>query len=421
VARVAILHYSAPPVVGGVERILSRHTGLLLEAGHEVHVVVGRGESPDARARLLTFPLLDSLEPTIMALRADLDEGRVPDAFDGVAAVLTGWLREALAGADVVIAHNVCSLHFNLPLTAALHDLLLDGALPNLVSWHHDLAWTMERHRAALHEGYPWDLLRQPWPGARHVTISRTRCLELAGLLGLDPGDITYVPNGMDLENDLALADETIALVRRTDLLAADPLLLMPARLTMRKNVELGLAVVAELRAAGQPAGIVVTGPVDPHDPAQQAYLDRLRRLRSELALEDAAWLLGADTGSAPSDRLVVDLYKVADVLFLPSREEGFGLPVLEAALHRLPIVCSDIPVLREVAGDAALYVAPDGDPAVVAADLLRWLDRDPESRLWRRVRREYDWPRLYRERIEPLVAASPRRASAGRGRSTGA
>jgi mannosylglucosylglycerate synthase len=404
---VAILHYSAPPVVGGVERVLSRHVGLMLDAGHEVDVIVGRGGEVDPRARVHAFALLDTLEPRIMALRADLDEGRLPDAFDDTVAVIAAWLREVLRGADIVIAHNICSLHFNLPLTAALHELLLGGSLPRLMAWHHDLAWVMEHHRPALHAGYPWDLLRHSWPGVRHVTISRTRQGQLAKVLGIDEASIEYVPNGMDLEHDLALEPHTVALVRRVDLLAADPLLLMPARLTPRKNVELGLQVVAELRAAGQPAGLVVTGPVDPHDPAQQAYLERLLRLRRDLGIEDAAWLLGADEGSPPSDRLVVDLYKLADALFLPSREEGFGIPVLEAALHRLPIVCSDIPVLREVGGDAALYISPDSDPRLVAGELLEWLDRDPESRLWRRVRREYDWPRLYRERIEPLLAVS--------------
>ena len=50
-------------------------------------------------------------------------------------------------------------------------------------------------------------------------------------------------------------------------------------------------------------------------------------------------------------------LYALADVLVLPSANEGFGIPVLEAALHRLPIVCSDLASLRAVAGDGATYV----------------------------------------------------------------
>ena len=48
-------------------------------------------------------------------------------------------------------------------------------------------------------------------------------------------------------------------------------------------------------------------------------------------------------------------------MLVLPSRYEGFGLPVLEAMACGTPVVAADEPALREVAGDAAVY-AEDGD-----------------------------------------------------------
>ena len=85
--------------------------------------------------------------------------------------------------------------------------------------------------------------------------------------------------------------------------------------------------------------------------------------MRDGLGLGDAVWFLGADSDEGLPDPVVADLYALADVLFLPSREEGFGIPVLEALLRRTPIVCSDLPALREVAGDAATYIDPDADP----------------------------------------------------------
>ncbi len=49
-------------------------------------------------------------------------------------------------------------------------------------------------------------------------------------------------------------------------------------------------------------------------------------------------------------------LYAAATVVATPTRFEGFGLPVLEAMARGVPVACSELPVLREVAGDAAVY-----------------------------------------------------------------
>jgi len=68
-----------------------------------------------------------------------------------------------------------------------------------------------------------------------------------------------------------------------------------------------------------------------------------------------------------------------AAVLVLPSREEGFGLPVLEAMAAGVPVVCSDLPALREVAGGLATLVPPE-DPAALATALadVDGAGRDP-------------------------------------------
>ena len=57
----------------------------------------------------------------------------------------------------------------------------------------------------------------------------------------------------------------------------------------------------------------------------------------------------------------LVELYRGAAAVLLPSRYEGFGMPVLEAMASGAPVVLSDDAALREVAGDAGVY-ADDGD-----------------------------------------------------------
>ena len=365
---------------------------------------------PGHRIGFLTMPLVDSLHPVVTELGMALAAGRVPRAFARIQGRIVEDLRAVVEWADVVIAHNVGSLNKNLALTAALHQLSQAESAPPFVLWHHDLAWMLPRYRAMLHDGAPWNLLRFAWPGVTQVAISQVRRRELAALTGVQEDAITVVPNGIDVAAMLRLDRRTRGIIRRTGILDAEPLLLMPARIMRRKNIELGLRVIAALRAAGRPAGLVVTGPGDPHDPDALGYRSTLLGMRDALGIGDAVWFLGADSEEGVADPVVADLYALADVLFLPSREEGFGIPVLEALLRRTPIVCADLPALREVAGDAATYIDPVGAPEEVAQAIVGRLAGDAPARASMRIRRESSWEEIGRRHVLPLL----RRIEAG-------
>ena len=221
----------------------------------------------------------------------------------------------------------------------------------------------------------------------------------------MDPGTIRVVPNGVDLAALLGLAPRTREVIRTAGLLAFDPLVLQPARITGRKNIELALRVIAALRGAGRPAaGLVVTGPIDPHDSGARAYFETLIELRRELGLEGAAVFLAEVLEDPADEALVGDLFRVADLMLLPSLDEGFGIPILEAGAHRLPIVCSDLASLRDLAGDAATYVSPTAEPGTIAALVVERLAADPRAAFARRVRTEFTWEAVYRRDIAPLL-----------------
>jgi glycosyltransferase involved in cell wall biosynthesis len=78
----------------------------------------------------------------------------------------------------------------------------------------------------------------------------------------------------------------------------------------------------------------------------------------------------GADLRGYVSREDLAELYRGAAALVLPSRFEGFGLPVLEAMACGTPVVAAPEPALREVAGDAAVY-AEDGDYGAAAGRAL--------------------------------------------------
>jgi glycosyltransferase involved in cell wall biosynthesis len=115
--------------------------------------------------------------------------------------------------------------------------------------------------------------------------------------------------------------------------------------------------------------------------------------------------------GYVAADRLP-SLYQAATVLLFPSLEEGFGLPVLEAMAHGLPVVTSNTSSLPEVGGDAALYADPH-EPRQLAAQVERAAEDRPlrESMIARGLARarEFTWRRTAEETCrvyEELVVA---------------
>ena len=137
---------------------------------------------------------------------------------------------------------------------------------------------------------------------------------------------------------------------------------LMVGTVEPRKGHAQVLAGFSELWAAGANVNLVIVGKpgwmVSDVIAALESHPKRAERL---------FWLDSA------SDECLEDVYARADCLIAASEGEGFGLPLIEAAQHGVPIIARDLPVFREVAGDGAYYF--DGkEPTDVAGAVSRWL-----------------------------------------------
>jgi glycosyltransferase involved in cell wall biosynthesis len=402
--QIALIHYASPPIVGGVETVLARQAQALVNAGHRVRVLTGRGETWDDAIPVLLIPLIDSRHPEVLENKNQLDQGCVPEGFRDLVDRIKTELYRALAGVEVLIAHNVAALHKNLALTAALYELSQEAGQPRQILWHHDLAWTTPRYRPELSEGWPWDLLRTAWPGARQVVVSQARKLELAELMGIPEESIRVVPAGIDLHEFLGLGAEVRRLDDALHFSQAGPILLTPVRLTPRKNLEQAIAILAALRKKLPGAVLIITGPPGAHNPANQAYFQRLKDLRASLDVEDAVYLLAEQAPGGLNDRSIADLFRLADALLLTSREEGFGIPILEAGLAGLPIFCTSLDALRALAGENGVYFSPDDPPEPVAQAISDYLASDPQARMKQLVRTRYTWEGIYAQQIAPLL-----------------
>jgi glycosyltransferase involved in cell wall biosynthesis len=399
------MHYTAPPIVGGVEQVMASQANIFSLYGHEVVILTGRGQAWDESIRVTTFDSLDSRDAEILKIKVDLDDGVLTPSFDAATERIYRWLRKNTRKLDVLIAHNVATMHKNLPLTAALLRLVEERANGlRIILWHHDFAWTARQYKEELYAAYPWNLTGKAWDGVIHVAISDSRKAEMVELTGIDPARVQVIPNGIDQFQVLGLSKETVRLAHRFKLQLTEPLFLTPVRITRRKNLELALRIVAQLRIDFPKAFLVITGPTGAHNPANQAYLQELTDLKKDLGLEEHVLMLAEHYPDGLPSTQIADLYRLADALLLTSSEEGFGLPVLEAGLGKQALFCSDIPALRALSNGAATLFSINEPEGQIARRIVERLQSDTAYQLRARVKREYSWDSIYLNHIEPLL-----------------
>jgi glycosyltransferase involved in cell wall biosynthesis len=352
---------------------------------------------------------MDSRYAQVAEMSAELERGQIPADFEAMTDRLASVLLPVLSRFDHLIVHNIFTKHFNLPLTAALHRLLDEDRTSRYVAWCHDFTWTSPSSGSKVHPGHPWDLLRTHLSDVVYVVVSKRRQLELAGLFGCPAEEIGVIYNGVDPQPLLGLSAEGAALVERLGLLDQDLLLLMPVRVTQAKNIEYALRVVAALKARGCRPKLILTGPPDPHDAGSMAYFRSLQALRLELGVEEEMRFV-FESGSDPDEPYLIDtgvvgeLFRISDLMFMPSHREGFAMPVLEAGLAGIPVVCTEVPAAVEIGGEDVILFDQDDAPDGLAERILAWAGSSPVHRLRRRVRQSYTWQAIFRRDIEPLL-----------------
>ena len=143
------------------------------------------------------------------------------------------------------------------------------------------------------------------------------------------------------------------------------------------------------------------------HNPDTVKYHESLLQLREDLGVVDEFLFLHESFTVAKSD--LIGLYRVADVLFYPSKQEGFGLPVLEGALHGIPIFCADIEPMKSIAQNNITFFDLTIEPAALARSIIEHVAGSAAIQSRKGLIRDYSWTALYPNFIDPLLNNRPR------------
>lgn len=147
------------------------------------------------------------------------------------------------------------------------------------------------------------------------------------------------------------------------------PTFVMVGTIEPRKGYDQVLAAFEQLWADGTEANFVIVGKpgwnVDKFVKELRSHKQKRKKL---------FWL------STISDEYLEEIYAASDCLISASHGEGFGLPLIEAARHKLPVLVRNLPFFQEVAGQHAAYF--DGDtPQSLAQAITDWMSRRTEGR----------------------------------------
>jgi glycosyltransferase involved in cell wall biosynthesis len=394
--KIALLHESFWPEVGGVQQVMRDQARMLVHAGHQVRVLCGLGLDPGEGYQVLLLPTLAPDYPLNKQVRAMLESGQADKNFTRYRTVLGEALRELLADADVTLVHNVFTMHHNLPLTLALHDLAKDH---RLIAWTHDLVITNSDYSLPNPTKQPWNLMRTANIHVKYVAVSEARAAELHTQLRPGP-DPVVVPNLVDPVRLFGLSPQMSDSYASLDLPSRDFVFLAPVAATPRKNLDFAIDIIKRLVAEGRDPLLLITAPPQKHNPGAERYGAFLRQ---SLPDDLKGHVVFVSDFFPVEDTVLHDLYLLSDCLFFPSRQEGFGLPVIEAARFRMPIWCGHAPAGEILMPDGAVFVL---ESATQLPQAVAWLEKQATFRQQRHVRKVFDPAVIYRDYYVPLLKA---------------
>ena len=217
------------------------------------------------------------------------------------------------------------------------------------------------------------------------IVPSNTIKKDLIHRFSLQPGKVVVTYEGATLQK-LNINSKKDTLLKYG---IKKPYILYVGSLYPHKNVEI---VARALKTLAQPIPLLVIVS------ARNVFMKRFETFLKEIKADNLVKMVGY-----VSDKDLAMLYKASQGYIFPSLSEGFGLPGLEAMAYNTPVIVSDIPVLKEIYGDAALYFNPRSE-IDIAAKIRQIISGESLPKLLIRKGKErvkkFSWEKMAKETL---------------------
>ena len=199
------------------------------------------------------------------------------------------------------------------------------------------------------------------------IAVSRFTAAQVETLLHIPADRLRVVPHGVRIPSKSALPREK--------------LVLFVGAIQRRKNIA---RLIRAFERLPDPWRLALAGAPDGFGAAEE--LSAVEQSRRRDAIDVLGYVSAAD---------LENLYRRASIFAFPSLDEGFGMPVLDAMAHGVPVITSNTSAMPEVAGDAALFIDPRDTDALAGALLQLAHDdqlRDDLTRRGLARARQFTW-----------------------------
>jgi glycosyltransferase involved in cell wall biosynthesis len=320
--------------------------------------------------------------------------------FEAVAAAVPARVRPVrLVWEQLVLPVQASRLELDVMFSPGFTSPLLCRAAG--VTVIHDLQHRKQPENFGALERRAWEI--SVWGSARRsrriVTVSESSRRDIVEAYGLNPAHVRVVQHGVEPDFfGLGGNERYGAHLLREAGVPKCRYWLAVSTVHPHKNWRVLLEAYAHLVREGRREHLVIAGL------AGKAWPEvKERLLDAELA--ERVHLLGWQPRP-----VLLALFRFAEALVFPSTFEGFGIPVIEAMAAGIPVVCSDIPPLREIADGAAHFFDPSSSPALT--DALREMFADKALReqfVERGLERsaQFTWTRAAEQTLAVLLDAA--------------